>query len=40
MGNIQTDRLLDPRYLPADAGGRAEPAPSNGAELFPVVMEL
>ena len=40
MGNIQTDRLLDPRYLPADAGGRPESASLNGAELFPVVMEL
>lgn len=38
MGNLETSRLLDPRYLPADCGGKpAAPAPVN---LFPVVMEL
>lgn len=40
MGNIQTDRLLDPRYLPADAGGRADAVPPASVELFPIVMEL
>ncbi len=40
MGNIDPERLLDPRYLPADAGGRAAAPGPSGAELFPVVMEL
>ena len=40
MGNIDHTRLLDTRYLPQDAGGRAEIPSTNGAELFPVVMEL
>lgn len=40
MGNIDHTRLLDTRYLPQDAGGRAKSPSPNGAELFPVVMEL
>jgi tRNA 2-thiocytidine biosynthesis protein TtcA len=40
MGNIKTDRLLDPRYLPEDAGGRPEAPQPPGADLFPVLMEL
>lgn len=40
MGNIETGRLLDPRYLPEDCGGRAERRSEDGRELFPVVMEL
>jgi tRNA 2-thiocytidine biosynthesis protein TtcA len=40
MGNIDHTRLLDTRYLPQDAGGRAETSSPKGAELFPVVMEL
>jgi tRNA 2-thiocytidine biosynthesis protein TtcA len=40
MGNINHSRLLDTRYLADDAGGRAVPPSPNGAELFPVVMEL
>lgn len=37
MGNIETSRLLDPRYLPADAGGKPAGVSDNP---FPVVMEL
>jgi tRNA 2-thiocytidine biosynthesis protein TtcA len=38
MGNLETSRLLDPRYLPADSGGQpaAPPAPNP----FPIVMEM
>lgn len=39
MGNIETSRLLDPRYLPADAGGKTTSAMS-ADNPFPVVIEL
>jgi tRNA 2-thiocytidine biosynthesis protein TtcA len=34
MGNLQPDRLLDPRYL-----GREEAAPRRAGELFPIFTE-
>lgn len=37
MGNVEHDRLLDTRYLPADAGGKPEQPKQ---ELFPVFTEL
>ncbi len=38
MGNLETSRLLDPRYLPADSGGR--PASPPAVNPFPIVMEM
>jgi tRNA 2-thiocytidine biosynthesis protein TtcA len=38
MGNLDTGRLLDTRYLGPDAGETA--APHTGPELFPIVTEL
>ena len=36
MGDVDTSRLLDPRFLALDS----EPAPTPAAELFPIVTEL
>ena len=38
MGNLDPSRLLDPRYLPEDCGGKPAVAPS--VNLFPVVMDM
>lgn len=38
MSNLETSRLLDPRYLPEDCGGK--PVAPATANLFPVVMDL
>jgi len=38
MGNIETGRLLDTRYLDLEAGGERESAPP-AVELFPIVTE-
>jgi tRNA 2-thiocytidine biosynthesis protein TtcA len=37
MGNVDTGRLLDTRFLDLEEGGASAPAPT---ELFPIVTEL
>ena len=38
MANLETSRLLDPRYLPPDCGGK--PATATPFNPFPVVMDM
>jgi tRNA 2-thiocytidine biosynthesis protein TtcA len=39
MGNVDTSRLLDPRFLDLEESGRKTPDVTDGSECFPIVTE-